>query len=136
MKDLLMRKRLPAAARIGTLIGRAVNVHGDVDFEGGLHLDGRIGGDVRSDAAPGATLEVSESGAIEGAVRVPNILLKGSVRGDIHASGRVVLAATARVAGNVYYGVIEIATGAQILGKLVQLTPTDAPLPANGGVAR
>jgi cytoskeletal protein CcmA (bactofilin family) len=111
-------------------------VHGDVEFEGGLHLDGRIGGDVRSDAAPGATLEVSESGAIEGAVRVPNVVLKGSIRGDIHASGRVVLAATARVAGNVYYGAIEIATGAQILGKLVQLTPTDAPLPASGAVGR
>ena len=30
--------------RIDTLIGKAARVHGDVEFEGGLHLDGRIVG--------------------------------------------------------------------------------------------
>jgi cytoskeletal protein CcmA (bactofilin family) len=116
-----MLKRDPGPPRIGTLIGKAVRVHGDVEFVGGLHLDGRIAGGVRSDAAPTATLTVSESGAIEGAVRVPNVFLRGTVRGDIHAGCRLVLAATARVEGNVYYRVIEMARGAQILGKLVQL---------------
>ena len=107
--------------RIGTLIGKSVEVSGDVQFEGGLHLDGRIAGGVRSDTAPTSTLTVSESGAIEGAVRVPNVFLKGTVRGDIHAAERLVMGATARVEGNVYYRVIEMAQGAQILGKLVQL---------------
>ena len=54
------------------------------------------------------------------------MVLKGTVRGDIHASERVVLEATARVEGNVYYGVIEMTLGAQIIGKLVRLAP-EAP---------
>ena len=57
--------------------------------------------------------------------------LEGTVKGDIHASGRVVLGATARVEGNVYYGVIEMTLGAQIMGKLVRLGPQAPPA---GGV--
>lgn len=109
---------------IDTLIGKGVRVEGDIDFLGGMHLDGAIAGNVRSDAAPGATLSVSETGSIEGSVEVPTVILQGQVRGDIHAAERVVLGATARVEGDVYYGVIEMTLGAQIMGKLVRLAPT------------
>jgi cytoskeletal protein CcmA (bactofilin family) len=109
--------------KIDTLIGKAAHVHGDVDFKGGLHLDGHIAGAVRSDEAPDSSLSVSESGSVEGAVRVPNVLLNGTVKGDIHARERIVLGATARVEGDVYYGIIEMTLGAQIVGKLVRLGP-------------
>ena len=114
-------------ARIDTLIGKGARVRGDVDFLGGMHLDGAIAGNVRSDASPGATLSVSEGGSIEGDVEVPNVLLQGAVKGDIRARERVVLGATARVEGNVYYGVIEMTVGAQIMGKLVRLAPEASP---------
>src|SRR5207248_3330632 len=87
-------------ARIDTLIGKAARVHGDVEFQGGLHLDGHIAGGVRSGGAPDATLSVSASGSIEGPVEVPNVRLEGTVKGDIHARGRVILGATARGEGN------------------------------------
>jgi cytoskeletal protein CcmA (bactofilin family) len=109
--------------KIDTLIGKAAHVHGDVDFEGGLHLDGRVAGAVRAAAGRESSLSVSESGAIEGAVHVPNVVLNGTVKGDIHARERIVLGATARVEGDVYYGVIEMTLGAQIVGKLVRLGP-------------
>jgi cytoskeletal protein CcmA (bactofilin family) len=112
--------------RIDTLIGKAARVHGDVEFAGGLHLDGSIAGNVRSDQAPGSTLSVSETGSIEGAVEVPNVILNGTVRGDIHARERVVFGATAKVEGNVYYGVIEMTLGAQIMGKLMRVGPEPA----------
>jgi cytoskeletal protein CcmA (bactofilin family) len=109
------------SARIDTLIGKAGRVKGDVEFAGGLHLDGQVTGNVRSDSDPESTLHVSEHGAIEGSVEVPNVMLNGTVRGDIYASGRVVLGAQARVFGNVHYGVIEMTLGAEIKGKLVPL---------------
>jgi cytoskeletal protein CcmA (bactofilin family) len=109
--------------RIDTLIGKGVRVQGDIDFLGGMHLDGAIAGNVRSDSAPDSTLSVSESGSIEGSVDVPNVILQGQVRGDIRGAERVVLGATARVEGDVHYGVIEMTLGAQIMGKLVRLAP-------------
>jgi cytoskeletal protein CcmA (bactofilin family) len=119
--------------RIDTLIGKTSRVRGDVDFQGGMHLDGQVHGAVRSDGAPDSSLSVSESGLIDGPVDVPNVLLAGSVRGDIHARERLVLGATARVEGNVYYGVIEMTLGAQIVGKLVRLEPETPPAPPVGG---
>ena len=113
-------------ARIDTLIGKAARVNGDVEFAGGLHLDGHIIGNVRSDRAPTSALSVSPGASIEGQVEVPNIRLDGTVKGDIYAPGRVILGATARVEGNLYYGVIEMTLGAQIMGKLTQVAP-EAP---------
>jgi cytoskeletal protein CcmA (bactofilin family) len=114
-------------ARIDTLIGKGARVQGDVEFLGGMHLDGAIAGNVRSGSAPESTLTVSESGSIEGNVDVPNVLLQGAVKGDIRAREHVALGATARVEGNVYYGVIEMTVGAQIKGKMVRLAPEAAP---------
>lgn len=118
-----MFSRESRSPRIDTLIGKGARVQGDIDFLGGMHLDGAIAGNVRSDSAPDSTLSVSETGAIEGSVEVPNVILQGQVRGDIRAAERVVLGATARVEGDVYYGVIEMTLGAQIMGKLVRIVP-------------
>lgn len=114
-------------ARIDTLIARSVKVHGDVEFAGGLHLDGQVTGAVRADPQSPATLSVSDTGSIEGTVEVTDITLHGTVRGDIVARGRVVLGASARVEGNVFYGVIEMTLGAQITGKLVRLAEAGEP---------
>ncbi|MDE2049427.1 MAG: polymer-forming cytoskeletal protein [Gammaproteobacteria bacterium] len=108
--------------RIDTLIAKSVRVNGDVEFAGGLHLDGQVSGGVRADSQAPASLSVSDTGSIEGSVEVTDLVLHGTVRGDIVARGRVVLGASARVEGNVYYGVIEMTLGAQITGKLVRLT--------------
>ena len=109
-------------ARIDTLIGKASRVHGDLEFAGGLHLDGSIAGNVRADPVEGSSLSISETGSIEGNVEAGNVMLNGTVRGDIVARERVVLGATAQVQGNVYYGVIEMTLGAQIMGKLTRLS--------------
>jgi cytoskeletal protein CcmA (bactofilin family) len=131
-----MFTREPRQARIDTLIGKGARVHGDIDFQGGLHLDGHIIGAVRSNESRESTLSVSETGSIEGAVQVPNVVLSGTIHGDIHAIERVVLGATARVEGNVYYGIIEMTLGAQIIGKLVRLEPDTPPVaPATGSAA-
>jgi cytoskeletal protein CcmA (bactofilin family) len=115
--------------RIDTLIARSVRVRGDLEFSGGLHLDGHIAGNVRAEPPAQATLSVSETGSIEGSVEVHDVVLNGTVRGDILAAGRVVLGSTARVEGNVHYGVIEVTLGAQISGKLLRLDPPSARQP-------
>jgi cytoskeletal protein CcmA (bactofilin family) len=112
--------------QIDTLIAKSVRVKGDVEFAGGLHLDGQVAGGVRADPKTAASLSVSDTGSIEGPVEVTDLVLHGAVRGDIVARGRVVLGASARVEGNLYYGVIEMTLGAQIMGKLVRLEQGEA----------
>ena len=112
--------------QIDTLIGAGARIEGDVHFSGGLHVDGRVRGNVQSSAQTGDTLSVSDSGVIEGSVAAPHVVLNGTVYGDIWAAVGVELGATARVSGNVYYGLIQMAVGAEINGKLVYR-------PAQGG---
>ncbi len=130
-------RRKQTSTRIDTLIGKAATLQGDLEFSGGLHLDGRINGNVSNSADDGGALSVSESGFIEGNVEVTNIVMNGTVNGDMHAGERLQLGGKARVNGNVHYGVIEMAPGAVITGKLVPLgkssrddaaeTPPEAP---------
>ena len=123
-------RKKQTAARIDTLIGRAASVQGDIEFSGGLHVDGRVNGSVRAVEGAAAALSVSEHGLIEGSVIAPQVVLNGAVNGDIVASERVVLGTKARVRGNVHYGVIEMALGAEINGKLVPRSGTaESPPP-------
>ncbi len=108
-----------AATSVDTLIGRQTEVSGDVRFTGGLHVDGKIKGKVIATGDKASALSVSESGTIEGDVRVPSIVLNGTVVGDVHASTKITLAAKARVTGNVFYRVIEMEGGAQVNGQMV-----------------
>lgn len=119
----MLRRKNPGSSRIETLIGRSVRVRGDLEFSGGLHLDGCVTGHVQ--AAPGvaAALSVSEHACIDGSIEAPSVSTNGVVRGDIRARGRVVLGPRARVEGDVYYGLIEMAPGAEIRGRLVPHEP-------------
>jgi cytoskeletal protein CcmA (bactofilin family) len=124
---MFKRREKETVGRIDTLIGRTASVEGDIDFAGGLHVDGRIMGSVRATDAAAASLSVSEHGVIEGSVEAPNVVVNGRVNGDIFGRERVVLGGKARVRGNVHYGVIEMALGAEISGKLVPRNDEPAP---------
>jgi cytoskeletal protein CcmA (bactofilin family) len=119
---MFKRRQKETVGRIDTLIGRSASVQGDVEFAGGLHIDGRIAGSVRATGADASSLSVSEHGVVEGSVEATHVVLNGRVNGDIFGRDRVVLGAKARVRGNVHYGVIEMALGAEISGKLVPRT--------------
>lgn len=105
--------------KVATVIGQGTVITGDVAFSSGLHLDGKVKGNVSGDNDSRATLTISEQGQVEGDVRVENLILNGMVIGDVHASERVELAAKARVTGTVYYRLLEMAMGAEVNGKLV-----------------
>jgi cytoskeletal protein CcmA (bactofilin family) len=124
-----MFKRKQNNLKIDTLIGAGTRINGDVEFLGGLHLDGYINGNVSGGPDAEAFLSVSEQGGIEGSVSVPNIVLNGIVKGDIDATLRVELGEKARVLGNVRYSAIETAVGAQINGKLIHRV---SPGPSEG----
>jgi cytoskeletal protein CcmA (bactofilin family) len=123
----MLFKSKSRSQRIDTLIGAATQIVGDVHFTGGFHVDGNVKGNVDAPADSDARLSVSDGGVVEGSVAVPNVLLNGTVNGDILAHERIELGATARVTGNVFYGLIEMAMGAEINGKLIYQPPKGKP---------
>jgi len=113
---------------IDTLVGINSRVNGDLFFEGGCHVDGTVKGNVTADPESNSALSISEDALVEGGVAVPFVMLNGIVRGDVIANQRVELGPTARVIGNVYYNLIEMAIGAEINGKLIHQPDGQVPL--------
>lgn len=113
------KKGKTVSARVDTIVGQQTQVDGDLHFTGGLHVDGRVRGNVIAGEGSTSVLTVSEHGSIEGDVRVPNVILNGSVTGDVHSSERIELAAKARVTGDVHYNLLEMAMGAEVNGSLL-----------------
>ena len=124
--------RKEKAEKLDTLIGQQTELHGDLAFSGGLHIDGNIKGNViaRSDGV--TSLVLSDRGTIEGEIRVPHIIINGQVIGDIYATESIELAAKARITGDVYYNRLEVAMGAEVNGSLIHLAETSAAAAATG----
>ena len=113
---------------VDTLVGANTRISGDLHFTGGCHVDGTVNGSVTADPDSESALSISEGGNVDGGVTVPYVVLNGIVRGDVFANKRVELGPTARVIGNVYYNLIEMAIGAEINGKLVHQPEGQVPL--------
>lgn len=113
------KKKAFSSARIDTLIGQGAEVNGDLVFSGGLHVDGRVNGNVVAAEGSTAMLILSQFGRIDGEVRVPHMVLNGQVVGDVYGSIRIELAPKSRIKGSVYYNLIEMAIGAEVNGGLI-----------------
>ncbi|MEN8206602.1 MAG: polymer-forming cytoskeletal protein [Pseudomonadota bacterium] len=119
------KKSKAAGARIDTIIGQQTRLEGNIHFTGGLLVDGRVKGNIITEAGSASVLTVSEHGSIEGDVQVPVVILNGAVTGDVRSDERIELAANARVDGDVYYKLIEMAVGAAVNGNLVHSEETE-----------
>lgn len=102
-----------------TLISKNTSIEGDINFSGGLHVDGKITGTIRADANGDAVVRISDVGEVDGDVMAPHVIINGTVHGDVYASKHIELASKASINGNVYYHLIEMAMGAEVNGNLV-----------------
>jgi len=104
---------------IDTLIGAGSILQGDLEFTGGLRVDGHIKGHVSAQDSNNGTLVLSESGVIEGDVNVPHVVINGTVKGNIASTGHVELQANANINGDIHYKAVEMELGAVLNGSLV-----------------
>lgn len=111
-----------ASKRIDSLVGRNTKIMGDLDFTGGLLVDGKVIGNITAAEDDNATITISENGYVKGEIQIPNIIINGIVEGNVYASNNVELAKRARVFGNVYYNLFEMAMGAEVNGNLVHVS--------------
>ena len=108
------------SSKIDTLVGQGVEVTGDIKFQGGLHLDGKVTGNVATaDDAEGTVLVISDRGCVEGDVHVAYAIINGEVIGNVYATEKLELSSKARISGNVEYNLLEMASGAEINGQML-----------------
>jgi cytoskeletal protein CcmA (bactofilin family) len=110
----------PTPTQIASLIGASSTIVGDVQFAGGLRIDGTVRGSVRcADAGKGGMLVISETGVVEGEVHATHVVVAGRISGPVHAAELLELQPKAKVAGDVHYKALEMHHGAIVDGLLV-----------------
>ncbi len=120
------KKKQNTSGKIDSLIGANTQVQGDVAFQGGLHIDGRVVGNVIAEDVD-STLILSSQGHIEGDVHVAHVMLNGTVKGNVYSTESVELASEAHVEGNVFYNLLEMEMGAEVNGNLVHQSKSEQP---------
>ncbi|MEM7080744.1 MAG: polymer-forming cytoskeletal protein [Pseudomonadota bacterium] len=101
-----------------TLIANHTEMKGDVIFKDQFFVAGKISGNIQAEGDK-ATLIVSEEGFVSGEIRVPNVVISGTIEGNVYASHKVELSNQSKVKGSIYYKLIEMQLGALVDGQLV-----------------
>ncbi len=120
------KKHTAPQKRIDSLIGAGTVVHGDINFTGGLRIDGEVHGNVVSTNGEPSTLVISEQARVDGEIRVSHVVVNGSVNGPVAADDYLELQPKARVAGDVTYKTLEMHVGAIVQGRLNHAEPGSA----------
>lgn len=114
--------------QIDTLIGEHTHVKGDISFSGGLRVDGSVAGNIIAAGDNDSVLTLSEQGSVEGEIRVPNVILNGSISGNVHSTEHIELAPKAKIQGNVYYNLLQMAMGSEVNGQLIHTRDENADI--------
>ena len=110
--------------RIDSLVGGGTKIEGDVNFSGGLRVDGQITGKVIADPNKPSTLVLSEQARVEGEINVTHLVINGTTSGPVSASEYLELQSKAKVNGDVHYKTLEIQLGAIVEGRLIHSNAT------------
>lgn len=98
-----------------TVIGPDAHFKGELHFEKGVRLLGKFEGQVITKGE----FVVAEGASLQGEVNAGNIRLDGEVNGNLRASGKVHLSASARLEGDLHTNRLEVCDGAVFIGHCV-----------------
>jgi cytoskeletal protein CcmA (bactofilin family) len=115
---MLGNKRMTGAPGGTTLIAHDTEIVGDVHFSGDLEIEGVVKGNIIARSGQDATVRIVDKGKVEGEIRVPEVVVNGTVEGDVHSSKLLELASHGRVQGNVFYASVEMAAGSEVNGSM------------------
>jgi cytoskeletal protein CcmA (bactofilin family) len=102
-----------AAGEITTLLGRGAAFEGKLTFEGTVRIDGRFKGEVFSDD----TLVIGEGAQVEATVDVGEVIVQGTVVGNITAKRSIEIHAPGRVKGDIHTPALQIDKGVIFEGR-------------------
>lgn len=114
-----------------TLISRDTVIVGDLRFSGVVDIEGLVQGNLVAEPGKDALVRVVEKGRVEGEIRSPSVIINGEVEGNVYSTRHLELAAKARVQGNVFYSLVEMAAGSEVNGAMTHMAE-----PETGTVAK
>jgi cytoskeletal protein CcmA (bactofilin family) len=115
----------PAPSRVTAFIGKTTRLRGEIYSEEELYMDGELEGslEVRH------LLTIGPNGKVKANVKARELVVRGSIQGDVEASDRISIMNGASIVGDVKTAGIVIEDGAYFKGGIDILRP-EAKKPA------
>lgn len=114
-----------ASSDFPTTIGADAAFKGQLQFDKAARILGKFEGEVKSKGQ----LVVAEGAIFSGEAEVGDARVEGQVTGNLHVGGKVNLAASARVEGDIQAERLEVAEGAVLVGRCSVGVPPESRKP-------
>lgn len=114
---------MPVAEGTAASIGKSVQIYGELKGSEDLMVDGTIEGTI---TLSGSRLTIGPNARVQANVSARDVVILGTLTGDILASGRVELRAGANLKGDIHAARLSIEENAILSGK-VDLTSNERP---------
>src|SRR5512146_2797974 len=101
------------AGEITTLLGRGAQFEGKLTFEGTVRIDGRFKGEVFSEDV----LVIGEGAQVEATIDVGEVIIQGTVVGNITAKRSIEIHAPGRVKGDLHTPSLQVDKGVIFEGR-------------------
>ena len=105
--------RQAGLGEITTLLGRGASFEGKLTFEGTVRIDGRFKGEVFSDDV----LVIGEGAHVEAEIDIGEVIIQGTVVGNIKAKRSIEIHAPGRVKGDLTTPSLQIDKGVIFEGR-------------------
>jgi cytoskeletal protein CcmA (bactofilin family) len=102
-----------ASSEITTLLGRGAAFEGKLTFDGTVRIDGRFKGEVFSDDV----LVIGEGAHVEAEIDIGEVIVQGTVVGNIKAKRSIEIHAPGRVKGDLHTPNLQIDKGVIFEGR-------------------
>jgi cytoskeletal protein CcmA (bactofilin family) len=112
----------PPPARFSAAIGKTTRIRGDVYSEEELFFDGEVEGTIEVRHQ----LTIGPNGKIKASVKAKELVVRGSIQGDVTATDRISIMNGASIVGDVKTAGIVIEDGAYFKGGIDILRPETA----------
>jgi cytoskeletal protein CcmA (bactofilin family) len=122
----------PLPTNVDSRIGSGLKIRGEISGTSDMYIDGDVQGKVRIGAG---RLTVGSNGRVQADIEAREIIVNGSVLGNLKAADRVQLGSSGSVQGSVITPRIGIDDGARLRGNVETARATDsqtAPAPSTG----
>jgi cytoskeletal protein CcmA (bactofilin family) len=123
----LAQPRADVVGEINTLLGRGSEFEGKLTFEGTVRVDGRLSGEIFSDDV----LVVGEGAEVHAEIDIGEIIVQGTIVGNIRAKRAVEIHAPGKVKGDITTPSLQIDKGVIFEGRAYMEGVADGTRPRN-----
>ena len=116
---------------ITTLLGRGASFDGKLTFEGTVRIDGKFKGEVFSDDV----LVIGEGATVEAEIDIGEVIIQGTVIGNIKAKRSIEIHAPGRVKGDLHTPSLQIDKGVMFEGRSFMEGATKQPTTSSSSVS-